>query len=104
MFCKSLFTKINVLSSFCSDHSPLLFALDIIKENLIEILWKINSFLLSNKKFVRNMKNHIATTKIFLNDENIFDDQIRWEKLKYEISRFSIHFSVYEAKKKETKK
>ena len=62
-------------------------------------LWKFNSSLSSNKRFVRNMKNHIATTIIFLNEENIFDDQIRWEYLKYEIRKFSIHFSVSEAKK-----
>ena len=40
-------------------------------------LWKSNSSLLSNKKLVLNMKNHIATTTYFLNKENIFDDQIR---------------------------
>ena len=45
------------------------------------------------------MKNHIATTTIFLNEKNIFNDQIRWEYLKYEIRKFSIHFSVSEAKK-----
>ena len=45
------------------------------------------------------MKNHIATTTIFLHEENIFDDQMRWEYLKYEIRKFSIHFSVSEAKK-----
>ena len=62
-------------------------------------LWRFNSSLSSNKRFVRNMKNHIATTTIFLNEENIFDDQIRWEYLKYEIRKFFIHFSVSEAKK-----
>ena len=49
------------------------------------------------------MKNHIATATMFLNEENIFGDQIRWEYLKYEIRKFSIHFSVSEAKK-ETRK
>ena len=45
------------------------------------------------------MKNHIATTTIFLNKESIFDDQIRQEYLKYEIRKLSIHFSVSELKK-----
>ena len=27
------------------------------------------------------MKNQITTTAIFLNEENILDDQIRWEYL-----------------------
>ena len=63
-------------------------------------LQKFNSSLLSNKKFVRNMKNHIVTITIFLNEENIFDDQIRWECLKYEIRKLFIHFSVSKAKKR----
>ena len=46
------------------------------------------------------MKKHITTTTIFRSEENIFDDQIRWEYLKYEIRKFSIHFSVSEAKKR----
>ena len=94
------FHKTDVLPSLCSDHSPILFSLDMIKEGQRRKgLWKFNSSLSSNKRFVRNMKNHIATTIIFLNEENIFDDQIRWEYLKYEIRKFSIHFSVSEAKK-----
>ena len=46
------------------------------------------------------MKKHITTTTIFRSEENIFDDQIRWEYLKYEIRKFSINFSVSEAKKR----
>ena len=46
------------------------------------------------------MKNHIVTITIFLNEENIFDDQIRWECLKYEIRKLFIYFSVSKAKKK----
>ena len=46
------------------------------------------------------MKNHIATTTIFLNVENKFDDEIRWEFLKYEIRKSSIYFFVSEAKKR----
>ena len=59
-------------------------------------LWKFNNSLLLNKKFVCHMKNQIANTTIFLNEENIFNDQTRWEYLKYEIRKFY----VFEAKKK----
>lgn len=45
------------------------------------------------------MKNNIGTTTIFLNEKNICDGQIRWEYLKYKVRKFSIHFSVFEAKK-----
>ena len=37
-------------------------------------LWKFNSSFLSTS--VHNMKNYIATTTVFLNEENIFDDQV----------------------------
>ena len=46
------------------------------------------------------MKNYIPTSSIFLSEEKIFDDQIRWEYLKYEIRKFSIHFFISEAKKR----
>ena len=59
-------------------------------------LWKFNSSLLSNKK--HNIKNQIATTTTFLTEKNIFDDQIRWEYLKYELRKFPIYFSVSENK------
>ena len=45
------------------------------------------------------MKKNIGTITIFLNEKNIFDGQIRWEYLKYKERKFSIHFSVFEAKK-----
>ena len=45
------------------------------------------------------MKHHITTTTVFLNEENIFNDQIRCEYLKYEIIKFSIHFPVSESRK-----
>ena len=50
------------------------------------------------------MKHHITTTTVFLNEENIFNDQIACEYLKFEIRKFSIHFSVSEAKKSNNKK
>ena len=58
----------SALASFCSDHSLVLFAIDIIKEGQGgNRLWKFSCSQLSNKKLVRNMKNYISTTKFFLN-------------------------------------
>ena len=94
--------KADVLSSFCSDNSPIVFALVIIKEKG-NGLWKFDSSLLSNKRFVRNIKNHITTTLVFLNEENVFDDRIRWEYLNYKIRKLFIHFSAWEAKKRNKK-
>ena len=45
-----------------------------------------------------------AKKRTFLNAENMFVDQIRWEYLKYEIRIFSIHFSAFEAENETRKK
>lgn len=67
---------ISLLKS--SDHSPISFALDMIKKGQKrKSLWKFHSSLLSNKKFVCYMKNQIASTTSFLNEQKIFDDQMR---------------------------
>ena len=39
------------------------------------------------------MKKHIVSTLKNLNDENIFDEQARWEFLKYEFRKFTKMFS-----------
>ena len=45
------------------------------------------------------MKEHISTCLNLLEKENILDDQVRWEYLKYEARKFSIKFSKVQAKK-----
>ena len=45
------------------------------------------------------MKEHISTCSNLLEKENILDDQVRWEYLKYEVRKFSITFSKAQAKK-----
>ena len=46
------------------------------------------------------MKEHIYTCLNLLEKENIVDDQVRWEYLKYEARKFSIKFSKAQAKKR----
>ena len=46
------------------------------------------------------MKNYKPTTTNFQKNENIFDDQIRWEQIKYKIGKYITLFSVSEAKNK----
>ena len=45
------------------------------------------------------MKEQISTCLNLLEKENILDDQVRWEYLKYEVRKFSIKFSKAQAKK-----
>ena len=50
------------------------------------------------------MKNYKPTTTNFQKNENIFDDQIRWEQLKYKIGKYLTIFSVFGAKKRNEEK
>ena len=50
------------------------------------------------------MKEHISTCLNLLKKEDILDDQVRWEYLKYEVRKFSIKFSKAQAKKPRLKR
>ena len=92
--------KIQILSSFSSDHSPILASFVI--SNNVSLrrpgLWKFNNSLVTNAKFVEEMNEHIRKTiSNFNNDPNLCD-QMKWELLRYEIRSFSINFSKNIAK------
>ena len=62
-------------------------------------LWIFNSSLTLNKEFVKQMREHVSICLNLLEKENILDDQVRWEYLKYEVRKFAIKFSKAQAKK-----
>ena len=47
------------------------------------------------------MKDHMAMSIETLNKENIFDDQMKWKCLNFEIRIFSIHYSISKTTEKE---
>ena len=61
-------------------------------------MWIFTSSLTLKKEFVEKMKEHIYTCLNHLGKENILDDHVRWEYLKYEI-KFFIKFSKAQAEK-----
>ena len=90
----------DVLASLSTDHSTISFTLrrsQIIAK--VKGLWIFNSSLTLNKEFVEKMKEHISTCLNLLEKENILDDQVRWEYLKYEVRKFSIKFSKRKQRK-----
>ena len=90
--------KTDVLTAFTTDHSSLLFSLDLRKdENRGKGLWKFNNYLGMNSDFQTKMKFHIKSTLETLKIEEIRDLQVRWEFLKYEIRKFSIELSKQQA-------
>ena len=68
-----------MLTIFSTDHSPLLFTLDLrIDENRGKGLWKFNNSLSMNSNFQTKMKFHIKSTPETLEIEGIRDPQVRW--------------------------
>ena len=58
-------------------------------------LWK---GLLLNKEYVEKIKEHILLTIKMLDNDDLRDEHVRWEYLKYEIRKFTIRFSKNLAK------
>ena len=90
----------DILASLSTDHSPISFTLRRLQITAKgKGLWIFNGSLTLNKEFVEKMKEYISTCLNLLEKENILDDQVRWEYLKYEVRKFSIKFSKAQAKK-----
>ena len=86
--------KTDVFASFCTDHSPIFFFLQL-KDMPTrgKGFWKFNNSLTSNDDYVEKMKNQISETIRMLDQNKITDKHLRWEFLKYEIRKFTINFS-----------
>ena len=93
--------KSNILTSVSTDHSP------IISKNPETPrgngLWKFNNYLCSNIDYTTKLKNHIKLIQKTILKENITDEKIFWEYIKYEIRKLSISFCKQYAKDKRTK-
>ena len=61
-------------------------------------LWKLNNSLCSNTDYTTKLKNHLKLIQKTILKENITDEQLIWEYIKYKIRKFSIKFSKQCAK------
>ena len=94
---QELLQQTSILSSFCSDHSPILVSYNkLTKISLGKNFWKFNSSLVQDKTFVLKSKEHIkhANTSFHANVLKIFKI---WEFSKYEIRKFTIDYSKNKA-------
>ena len=95
----------DILASFSTDHSPILFSFRKKKDlQRGKGLWKFNSSLSQNKDYIQKMKKHILDTLKIIDQENQFNDQMKWEFLKFEIRKFSRTFSKQYAKEQRRKR
>ena len=80
--------------AFCTDYTPITISPKPIN-NLPRgrSLWKFNNSLLQNHEYLRKMKTVIVETEQQLDREQIKDNQVRWEYLKFKIRDQTIAFS-----------
>ena len=65
-------------------------------------LWKFNNSLLQDENFAKEFKKYIKEFKT-RDTENVLDEQMKWDFLKYEIRKFCIAFSKSLQKEKKQK-
>ena len=97
--------KTEVLPSFATDHSPVLISIS--SSNEIKKgsgLWKFNNSLIYDQNYISQTKDLILEIKTNSNSYSNFDDQVKWEFLKYEIRKFTIKYCKEKAKQKRARK
>ena len=81
-------------AAFSTDHSPITLSLCHLKEfPQGRGLWKFNKSLIKNDNYREQTKTLIENVLNNLDQDDTVDPQFCWEYLKYEIRKFSIHFS-----------
>ena len=74
-----------------TDHSPIFFSFPKnLKTSRGNSLWRFNSSLCRNIDYTTKLKNHLKIIQKTILNENITDEQLIWECIKYEIWKFSI--------------
>ena len=87
-----------------TDHSLIFFSLSKNKDILKGTgLWKFNNSLCHKPDFITQLKNHLKVICNTISAEQITDEQLYWEYIKYEKRKFSNRFSKGNAKKARTK-
>ena len=95
----------DTLAAFSTDHSPITLSLCYLQEfPQGKGLWKFNKSSLKNKNYREQMKTLIKNVLDNSDQDNIGDPQYRWEHRKYEIRKFSIHYSKDIARNKGTER
>ena len=95
----------DVLSSLLNDHSQITFSCVKNEEsNRGRGLPKFNNNFIENEEYVLEMKKIILDTLNELFNENILDDQVKWEYLKYTIKKHTTNFQKLAITSKKEKK
>lgn len=83
-------TSISILPTPLSDHSMVVLEIGLPNEQRGPGFWQFNKTLLTDQKFLQEMKNHIQLTL----DDHFENPQLRWEWIKFKIRQFCIQFCI----------
>ena len=84
--------KTDILTALSTDHSPIFFS-----SSKIYVYQEVKVY--GNLTTLCELKNHLKVIYNRMSAEQITDEQLCWEYMKYEIRKFSICFSKDKAKK-----
>ena len=95
--------KSSILSALSLDHSPIFFSLSkSIGMSIGKSLWKFNNSLFHKPDFITELKKYSKFTCNRMPAEQITDEQLGWENIKYENKK--IFYLLFERKRKKNKK
>lgn len=92
-------TKCEVLSTTFSDHSAILFEVDLSTEKRGPGFWKFNDTLLNDKKYKELIQKKIEETMI-KNSKEKLDPLLSWEMIKNEAIGSTLSYSSLKAKER----
>ena len=96
---QKLVTTTEIMTPTSTDHSPVLFSLSKEKDCLRgKGFWKFNISLTKTKNYITEIKELICS--FCTTNESLFNRQLKWEHLKYEVRKFTINYTKQIAKEK----
>ena len=91
--------KSGILTFLLTEHSLITFSYFKNEESKRDRdFWKFNKSLIETEKYVHQIKTFISDTLNEFFNENILDDQVKLEYLKYNIRKYTINFSKKNSK------
>ena len=92
-------TMTEILTPVSTDHLPVLFSLSKEKTTIrAKGFWEFNSSLTKDQNYITEIKKLIRN---FSNEnESLFNHQLKWKLVKYEVRKFTIKYKKHVAKEK----
>ena len=93
----------ETLTPISTDHSPLIFSVS--KENGClkgKRFWKFNSYLIKDQNYITEIKKLLRS--FCTTNESLYNRQLKWELLKYEVRKFTFNYTKQVAEEKRSEK